>query len=252
MKTGILLTLLILLPLAVSRVLAQDAASLILEGKALITEGYNTNDMDRIKQAQALFQRARSDEEHAPHALYYLGFAEYRLASLNQSTDQVVDHVNKGIHFLEKMLEHDEGNAEGQALLGSLTGWKAGIRPAQAMVLGPRSNQLFASARKADPDNPRIQLLVSISDYNKPAMFGGDKEQALAGFHRATQLFEERPETDPLLPSWGHADAYAWIGLIQMEFGRNTEAKAALDNALDIDPDHGWVNYVLMPQLTAN
>ena len=186
----------------------------------------------------------------AHFAYYYLALAEYRLASLNE--EKQVDHLNNGIDYLEKMLNMDKENVEGTALLGSMVGWKAGLKPMQAMFLGPRSSRLLASAEKADPKNPRVILYKAISDFNTPKQFGGDKDRALAGFKEAAALFDDVKPGDELEPSWGHPDVYAWLGIAHMERDQHTEARAALEKALEIDPEFSWVKYGLMPQLEAS
>jgi tetratricopeptide (TPR) repeat protein len=60
---------------------------------------------------------------------------------------------------------------------------------------------------------------------------------------------EQEPADDPLMPSWGHAEAYAWIGLAHMEAERYDDARSAFQTALDLDSDFGWVQEVLLPRL---
>ena len=244
MKKTVLFILLVLL---VSPAMGQDATSLVVQGKADMYKAFNQNDLDAIKKAQALFQRASQDEDVAPHAYYYMALAEYRLASLNE--DKMVKHINNGIDYLEKMLKMDKENVEGSALLGSMVGWKAGLKPMQAMFLGPRSTRLLAAAEEADPTNPRVVLYKAISDFNTPKQFGGDKDRAIAGFQEAARLFEERTPKDELEPTWGHPDTYAWLGIAHVERDQKTEARAAFEKALEIDPEFSWVKHGLMPQL---
>ena len=80
-------------------------------------------------------------------------------------------------------------------------------------------------------------------------MFGGDKEQALEKFKKATRLAEQESVNDPLKPSWGHAEAYAWIGIAHMNAERYDQARTAFEKALQINPDYGWVRYRLLPRL---
>ena len=242
--------LFLLLALFVTPAWAQDASSLIIKGKTDLVEAVNQNNLDGIREVKALLQRASQDEAVGHYAYYYLGLAEYRLASLDE--ENMADHIDQGIDYLEKMLKMDKGNVEGSALLGSLVGWKAGLKPMQAMFLGPKSNRLLNAATEADPENPRVMLFRSISDYNTPEQWGGDKDRAMEGFKKATTFFENRPAGDEIEPSWGHPDAYAWLGIIHMGRDQNDEAKAAFEKALEIDPNFAWVKYGLMPQLASN
>ena len=231
--------------------IAQQADSLILEGKALLNEAVNMSDLDGLKRAQNLFQRASNDASMATHANYYLGLAEYRMAAFSEG-DAVIQHLDNGIEYLEAMLNKDANSVEGNALLSSLYGWKAGLKPMKAMVLGPRSDKHISVAENIAPENPRVWVVKAISSYSKPKMFGGDKDVALEGFQKALELFEQQDITNPLAPSWGHLDSYAWMGIIYMEKGQNAEAKSVFEKALAIDPEYGWIKYGLMPQLVEN
>ena len=52
---------------------------------------------------------------------------------------------------------------------------------------------------------------------------------------------------DPLQPVWGHDEVYAWIGLAHLDRDERGRARAALEKALEIEPEFGWVRYVLLP-----
>ena len=239
--------LIVLCALYIAPAIAQDAASLILEARSNLHAAVNRNDIESIKQAQSMLIRATQDKEMAMHAYYYLGLSEYRLVSLGEN-EQMIDHINKGIDYVEKMLKMDKNNVEGKALMGSLVGWKAGLKPMQAMFLGPRSNRMFADGMKENPENPRLAMFQAVSDYNTPKQFGGDKERAFEGFQEAIALFEKWTPENELEPSWGHADAYAWLGIMHMDREESEQAKAAFEKALEVDSEFGWVKYVLMPQ----
>nr|WP_279311490.1 tetratricopeptide repeat protein [Salinibacter ruber] len=51
------------------------------------------------------------------------------------------------------------------------------------------------------------------------------------------------------MPSWGHAEAHAWVGVAHMEAERYDPARTAFKTALDLNPDYGWVRSVLLPRL---
>jgi tetratricopeptide (TPR) repeat protein len=93
-----------------------------------------------------------------------------------------------------------------------------------------------------------VWIIDGTSDFYTPSMFGGDKEQALKKFKKAARLAEEESTDDPLMPSWGHAEAHAWIGLAHMNAERYDQARTAFKTALNINPDYGWVKHVLLPK----
>ena len=71
----------------------------------------------------------------------------------------------------------------------------------------------------------------------------------MKGFRRAAELFSREKPADPLEPSWGHSEAFAWLGLAYLDRNEKEPAGAAFQKALQINPDFGWVKYVLLPEL---
>lgn len=233
-------------------VLAQQADSLILEGKALIRQAAQTNDAEALLQARAILLRVTHDADHAALAHYYLARVEEQQMNFNRGDkDTVLEHLNQGLDHLEAATEADPQFADAYALLGSLLGQKAGYQPMRSMFLGPKSDRMFEKALDLEPENPRVVLLKAVSHYYKPRMFGGSRRKALEGFEHAAALAEVAAYDDPARPDWGHADAYAWIGLAHMDADRPEQAQAAFDQALRIDPDYAWVKYVLLPALAS-
>ncbi|MFB6099361.1 MAG: tetratricopeptide repeat protein, partial [Salinibacter sp.] len=87
------------------------------------------------------------------------------------------------------------------------------------------------------------------SDFFAPSMFGGDKDRALRKFKKAARLAEQASVDDSLPPAWGHAEAYAWIGLVHLQAERYGKARTAFERALSINPKYGWVRHGLLPRL---
>ena len=223
--------------------------SLIISAKEVLLNGTNMNNGEMLREARSMFERAASDPDFAPLGHYYMALAEYRLATGSAEKKAQLKHLDQGIEQLEKSIELDDTSAEAYALMGSMLGWKAGLKPMQSMFLGPKANGMISKAEKLAPDNPRVLLVRAISDFNTPSMFGGDKDRAMKGFEQATSYFEKQTSADPLQPEWGHSDTYAWIGQAFMAREAYAQAEAAFEEALAINPDNGWVKMVLLPQL---
>jgi tetratricopeptide (TPR) repeat protein len=246
----------LLLFLGAGVVQAQPADSLIVRGQRLLTRGYRAGDVGAIQQARAAFDRATASQAHAGRAHYYVALADYRLVALLQDDEDARDRfLDDGVKHAEAAVARRSGDGEAYALLASLYGWKAAGGMLSGMRYGPKSSRAMSRATDLAPASPRVVLLDAIGTYNKPSLFGGDKEAALEGFQRAARLFEQEEaagaKADPLAPRWGHADAYAWMGLAHAQAGRPNAARAAYERALDVAPDFGWVRDVLMPRLAA-
>ncbi|MGH7490865.1 MAG: tetratricopeptide repeat protein [bacterium] len=233
---------------------AQSSDSLIVKGKAMIAAALKQEDANELFNARAHFERLLSDKSREALVHYYIAYCDYRYVTAyarrqNQPAETIDKYLEEAIAHLEKAVESNAKSAEAHALLASCYGQKIGGNPMLGMTLGPKSSAEIGTALRLEPENPRVVMLDAISKYYTPAMFGGDRDLALAGFKRSAEIFEKKNSTDPLQPDWGHAEAYAWVGMAYLDKGDKASARTALDRALAIEPDFGWVKHALYPKL---
>lgn len=249
-----LLTLL-LLTLAPSATSAQPVDSLLARGTDLLEEGTTHGDPATLQQARSLFQRATASDTLAAFSHYYIGLADYRLIDVS-GEDQQETYMDDAAKHLEKALELRARWAEANALLALVYGRKAGQGMLSGMRYGPRADNRLEAAKAADADNPRVLIAEGISLINKPSMWGGDKDLGLKRLQEAIREFEENATASDtasksLEPGWGHAEAYAWIGITHASADRFDPARNAFQSALSVRPEYAWVENVLMPKLAA-
>jgi len=83
-------------------------------------------------------------------------------------------------------------------------------------------------------------------------LFGGGKEKGFEALKKAAELFDRWRTSDSLQPDWGREQVYAWIGLVHLDRNETILAWKAFEKALEINPDYGWVKYVLMKKVTSD
>ena len=223
--------------------------SLLRQVKTQIREATDEGSFDSLKQARAWAKQATGGDR-AALAHYYAALADFRMINqLPEEDEERREHVIKdAVSHLKRATDAAPKMADAWALLSGCYGQMMGMNPMQGMSLGPKANEAIKKAKKHEPNNPRVWIIDGTSDFYAPSMFGGDKEQALKKFKKAARLAEQASTEDPLMPSWGHAEAHAWIGVTHMNAERYTEARAAFETALDLNPDYGWVKHVLLPK----
>lgn len=248
---------LVLLSLSVtSAAYAQSTEEAILSGKAMIEAAMKQATSEDLFKARAYFERMLSGKQHEALVRYYIAYCDYRYATAyarreQNAEDKMEKYLDDAVTHLEAAIKLDDNFAEAHALLASCYGQQISTNFLLGMTLGPKSSAAMSKALQLQPENPRLVMLDAISKHFTPAMFGGDKELALAGFKRSAEIFEKQTKTSTIQPDWGHAEAYAWIGVALLDQNKKTEAKTALERALVIDPDFGWVKHVLLPQALA-
>jgi tetratricopeptide (TPR) repeat protein len=226
--------------------------SLLQRAKTLITEGAYLGSIDSLRQARALAKRATGASTRQALAHYYAALADYRLNNqFPEDAEKKRENVlGDATTHLKKATELDSTFADAWALLAGVYGQRMGLNPmTQGMMLGSDTDEALSRAKELSPSNPRVWIIDGTSDFFTPSMFGGDKERALEKFKKAARLAEQESIDDPLMPSWGHAEAFAWIGIVQMDAERYEHARTAFEKALSINPDYGWVKYDLLPRL---
>ncbi|WP_263810780.1 MULTISPECIES: tetratricopeptide repeat protein [Salinibacter] len=224
--------------------------SLLRQVKTQIREATDEGSFDALKQARAWAKQATGGDR-AALAHYYAALADYRMSNRlpEDNEDRRERVIEDAIGHLKRATEINGTMADAWALLSGCYGQMMGMNPMQGMSLGPKANEAMKRAKAHGPNNPRVWIIDGTSDFYAPGMFGGDKEQALKKFKKAARLAEQASTEDPLMPSWGHAEAHAWVGVAHMDAERYDPARTAFETALDLNPDYGWVKQVLLPKL---
>lgn len=178
---------------------------------------------------------------------YLAAWASYRLAQVHESDRNRARGLLDGcIEELTTLLEGRSGElaAEGHALLATCYGNSAAYyRPPRVIVRGNRAQRNLDQALALAPDNPRVVLQDALSDYSRPAFFGGDVERAAQKLERATDLYAGQQPGAGL--SWGEADAWLYLAKIRAAAGDGAGARTAGERALALAPDYKEVQEVL-------
>src|SRR5699024_10738399 len=159
---------------------------------------------------------------------YYMGYADYRLNTQfsDVKEDQKEKFLDEAVKYLEEAVRLDPDFADARALLASVYGLKAtGIF--SGMKYGPKSNSAIENALETAPDNPRVHMINAIGLLKKPSMFGGSTEGAIKEFKKAAELFESFEPANKMMPDWGHAENYAWLGQAYEQNDQLKKAKTA-------------------------
>jgi tetratricopeptide (TPR) repeat protein len=232
---------------------SQTAAQAIMEAKDLIQQGSNSASGDKFEQANNILSQFETQGDYQGLAAYYLGYIDYQMAVVvyRMDKEKAPASLDSAVVHLEKALEINDNDAESRALLSSCYGMQIAFSPFSGIWRGPKSGSQMSKAKELAGENPRVALLGAIGTYNTPALFGGGKEKGFEAMKRAAELFDRWKTTDSLQPDWGKEQVYAWIGLAYLDRKETILARKAFEKALEINPDYGWVKYVLMPKVTS-
>jgi tetratricopeptide (TPR) repeat protein len=244
---------------AAARPAAADstAAATIINAKRLLKESIDKahgGNLDRLDEARAMLDGVPAGSPLREVAQYWAAYADYHamIALMTTDKDHAVEYIDRAIDVLESLVDHDEGFAEGWALLSTSYGLKASTGSFAGMKYGPASAKAINTAMELAPHNPRVLLVAGISKYYTPAAYGGDKDRALAYFRQSAAILDSQStHATTVEPDWGHAEAYTYIGISMMDRGDIAAARSVFEHVLEIEPEFGWVKYELLPRLPA-
>ena len=210
-------------------------------------------DSVRLRSAIALLDRALTVAPGDTLLLYYKGLGLYRRAGIMTGLERNAD-ARRALEEADDVLTQltdRRPSADALALHSAVIGQIIGLsgNPLAGMRLGPRSGRLMDRAVEMGPNNPRVWLLKGLSSMFTPALFGGGLDDAERHLRKATELFASERAVAPA-PSWGHPDAWIWLGQTYERMKKPAQARAAYQRALELAPEHGWVRYVLLPKVS--
>jgi tetratricopeptide (TPR) repeat protein len=253
-RTNVFFSCVILISINIGFGQTQTAAQEIMEAKRFIQQGSNHASANEFEKARTFLASFAKAGEHQELTEYYLGFIDYQMAVVvHQMDDETAPaYLESAVMHLEKAIEKNDSMADAHALLSSCYGMQISFSPMSGIWRGPKSGSEMAKARLLSPGNPRVTLLGAIGTYNTPAIFGGGKEKGFKALKEAAELFSRWKCADSLQPDWGSEQVYAWIGLAHLDRNETILARKAFEKALEINPEYGWVKYVLMKKVSSD
>ncbi|HUI29637.1 MAG TPA: hypothetical protein VLX91_05435 [Candidatus Acidoferrales bacterium] len=253
-RSSIIISFIIFLLADIGFCQVRTAAQAIYEAKELIRQGSNSASADKLEQARNILAPFASVGDRQELAEYYLGYIDYQMAVVINQMDKekAPAYLDSAVDHLKRAIEKDDTLAEAHALLSSCYGIQISFSPMSGIWRGPKSGSEMSKAKSLSPENPRVALLGAIGTYNTPVLFGGGKEKGFEALKKAAELFDRWRTSDSLQPDWGREQVYAWIGLVHLDRNETILAWKAFEKALEINPDYGWVKYVLMKKVTSD
>lgn len=174
--------------------------------------------------------------------LYDLIVAEYGYIAYAIGTDRKKEArslVRKTGDRLERLLEAHPDMARAHALMGAVYGFKVGLDPYKAPVLGLKSFEANARAFELDPRDPQVLVEKGHIEFFKPAIFGSDSKEAARIYRQAVELYEQDPES--LKFNWLYLNALRSLADAYIASEQYREADATFKKILRAEPRLEWI-----------
>ena len=151
----------------------------------------------------------------------------------------------------EKNLEELDKTAYIPAIIhaykSAFYGYKIGLSPIKAPILGPKSVKQAELAIEADSTEPLGYVQQGNAQFYMPAVFGGSKTEAIKNFEKAIRLMEQN--NGSLENDWNYLSVLVLIAQSYEEMEKWKQAKKYYKQALAVEPEFEWVKTELLPGL---
>lgn len=145
---------------------------------------------------------------------YYAAYSRTTL-TYNEADPKKKDaYLNEADAFLDDAVSLlGKDNDETHVLRAMIANARIGVDPQNRwQKYGSIFTDNLEQAKAINPDNPRIYMLLGISKFFTPKMFGGGKKAAMPYFEKAQGLFAKQASGDITKPYWGQRTNDYFIG----------------------------------------
>jgi hypothetical protein len=163
---------------------------------------------------------------------YYRALRDLRLAELERVRDRPAARsaAEACVATTKSLVRTRADWAEAFALQAACSAELAGLSPWKSPLLAGRREPSLERALALAPRSPRALLI--------DAQVRGEGAPDRAKLARAVAAFEAERQDVATAPSWGAAEAYVLLGRAELDAGDAVAARASLERALLLAPDH--------------
>lgn len=191
-----------------------------MQGRLLAMD--STRDVAALRELSAAFERIGDAEKTQWQPYYYAALTQVNsgifmtAGQMNGGMGDKIDPIaDKAEQLLNKAEALSKDNSEIFLVKKMIATLRMMADPmTRYMQYGPLAQQALETAKKLNPENPRVYLLEGQDKFYTPEQFGGSKTEAKKLFELALQKFESFTPATPLDPSWGKGMTQYFISQI--------------------------------------
>ena len=176
---------------------------------------------------------------------FYYGYVGWAMAQ--EKKRKARDYIKKADELIDELLVIHPGWPELYAFKGAFFGFKIGLSPMKAVVLGPESMKNIDRAIELGPGSPQGWIEKGNALFYMPKMFGGSKEKALEAYQKAIRLMEADAELTS--DNWMYLNVLVILGQSYEKTDQLDNAKRSYEKILKIEPGFKYVRDELYPSL---
>ncbi|MDB5197140.1 MAG: hypothetical protein JWP88_1511 [Flaviaesturariibacter sp.] len=123
--------------------------------------------------------------------------------------------ADKAEALLNKAEALSKDNSEIWAVKKMITSLRMMGNPMQRYKMMGQAAEELETAKKLNPENPRVYNLMAQDKFNTPEQFGGSKAEAKKLFEQALQKYDAAKPENGIVPHWGRGTAQYFLAQIK-------------------------------------
>lgn len=185
----------------------------------------SSKDAASLKDLAAAFERIGDAEKtqwlpyyYSANALVNSGYTIFFAANGNptglaESLDPLAD---KAEAVLAKAEALSKDNSEIYVIKKMIATLRMMVDPMNRyMTYGPQAQEALETAKKLNPENPRVYFLEGMDLFQTPEQYGGSKPEAKKRFELAIQKYDAFKPATPIDPQWGRETTQYFLSQIK-------------------------------------
>lgn len=181
-----------------------------------------TRNADALKDLGNNFERIAEAEKTQWLPYYYAALAYVnsgyfltggQMGGMTQTLDPIADKADQLITKAEALSKDNSEIYVVKKMIATLR--MMGDPMSRYMQYGPQAQEALATAKKLNPENPRVYLLEGQDKYYTPEQFGGSKTEAKALFELALTKYEASKPASSIDPKWGRGTTQYFLSQIK-------------------------------------
>lgn len=217
--------------------------------KIKIYEAYISNNMDVWQ--KVIDEMEKTENKQIDFLLelinYQYGYIGYCLSIENKTLAK--KYLDLAENNLEKMENQKGPPSMIHSYKSAFYGFKIGLSPYKAPVLGPKSMKHAQLAMELNPENAMGYVQYGNVQFYMPEVFGGSKTEAIENFLKAVEIAEKNHE---FTNDWNYLSWLVLIGQSFQKLENNEMAEKYFKKCLAVEPGFVWVKNELLPEIKMN
>lgn len=183
-----------------------------------------SRDVASLKDLSAAFERIGDAEKTQWLPYYYAALTQVNAGNFiyasNMSNPGELKNLDALADKADVMIGKAEAlkkdNSEIYAVKKMIASLRMMVDPMNRyMTYGPKAQEALETAKKLNPENPRIYLLEGQDKFFTPEQYGGSKTEAKKLFEDALKKYDSFKPASDLDPNWGKSTAQYFLSQIK-------------------------------------